>query len=231
MRILDFLRNDRPPSPDNGEAALSARLITVQEEERKRLSRELHDGIGQIITAMKMELSRIEPASEADTERLNRARAYADEALTTVRNISRLLRPTLLDDLGLEAALEWHAGEFVRRTGIRCKLEYNVPENSAWPEQVNTCIYRVIQEALNNCEKYAKATEVIVRLILSNTGLRVAIADNGQGMPPPEALTANLGILGMRERASMLGGDLQVESEDGRGTTVVLTVPATDLKL
>jgi signal transduction histidine kinase len=224
-------RTGRFPSSDSPDAALASRWITVQENERKRLSRELHDGIGQIVTALKMELSRVEPANEASADRLARARSYGDEALTTIRSISRLLRPTLLDDLGLEAALEWHTGEFSRRTGIRCRLEYEVPENSAWPEPVNTCIYRVTQEALNNCEKYAGATEILVRVEPGDSELRVTIADNGKGMETRSTLTPGLGILGMRERASMLGGDLRIESLDGRGTTVLLTVPAAALAL
>ena len=230
MRFFKVFGRSHPTS-DAADSALSSRLITVQEEERKRLSRELHDGIGQIITALKMELARVEPADAPSLERLERARAHADEALKTVRNISRLLRPTLLDDLGLQAALEWHVGEFSRRTGIRGGLEYAVGEYDRWPEQVNTCVYRIAQEALNNCEKYADATEVTVHVQQSRDGLRVTIADNGKGFRANENDTSQLGILGMRERASMLGGDLRVESGNGHGTTVLLTLPPAALDL
>jgi len=204
----------------------SAQLITVQEEERKRLSRELHDSVGQIITAMKMELARVQGHGEGDAVRLERARSHADEALQTIRNVSRMLRPTLLDDLGLQATLEWHTTEFARRTGIQCRLHYGLLDAPELPEAVNTCIYRVVQEALNNCEKHARASEVTVFLAQTPHEIQVQILDNGLGLGPGEEGTGRLGILGMRERAHMLGGHLRLESSDGRGTSVTLTLPA-----
>ncbi len=209
---------------------LSARLITVQEEERTRLSRELHDGVGQTITALKMELARLAtPAAEGDAVRLERARAHADEALRTIRNASLLLRPTLLDDLGLDAALEWHAQDFRQRTGIQCELRYSLPDAQALPEAVRTCVYRTVQEALNNCEKHANAGHIRVDISADERGLRVSIADNGWGIQDATK-SPRLGILGMRERASMLGGNLTVESNTGQGTRVTLFVPATALQ-
>jgi len=217
---------------DRGEATpvsrgdLSAQLITVQEEERKRLSRELHDGVGQIITALKMELSRVRGAGDdADKLRLDRARSHADEALNTIRNVSRLLRPTLLDDLGLEAALEWHVEDFNRRTGMRCALSFQLPAEALQSEAVNTCIYRTVQESLNNCEKHSGASEVRVTLVEDSTDLRVTILDNGQGFAETYSGKDHFGILGMRERAHMLGGDLQVESVIGQDTKVTLNLP------
>lgn len=208
----------------------SAQLINVQEEERKRLSRELHDSVGQIITAMKMELARVQGQGEGDSLRLQRARSHADEALQEIRSVSRMLRPTLLDDLGLQATLEWHTAEFARRTGIQCRLHYGLPDAPELPESMNTCIYRVVQEALNNCEKHARAGEVSVSVARRTDDIQVQISDNGQGLGqglgPGKEGAGPLGILGMRERAHMLGGDLRLESSDGRGTSVTLTLPA-----
>lgn len=213
----------RGRSAESGDASdFSARLIRVQEEERKRLSRELHDGVGQIITALKMELSKLQAIdNEADRGRLHRARAHADEALQTIRNVSRLLRPTLLDDLGLEAALQWHVEDFTRRTGIRCRLSFRLRDDSL-NETVATGIYRTIQEALNNCEKHSGATEVSVTVEEEGYEIVVSIQDNGQGFSPESTGKDHFGILGMRERSHMLGGDLQIESKKGSGTTVTL---------
>jgi signal transduction histidine kinase len=211
------------PAPASTED-FAARLITVQEEERKRLSRELHDGVGQVITALKMELSRVEGSSE-DQIRLDRARSHADEALRSIRTVSRMLRPTLLDDLGLEAALQWHLEDFGRRTGIRAELSFELPVEDVLAETVNTCIYRTVQESLNNCEKHSGATLVRVTVSQENHGLVVSIADNGKGMKSASAAQDGNGIRGMRERAHILGGQLRVESNEGKGTTVNLNLP------
>ncbi len=228
--ILAWRSTGRSVPTGKADAHFSAQLITVQEEERKRLSRELHDSVGQIITAMKMELARVQGQGENDSARLERVRAYADEALQTIRNVSKMLRPTLLDDLGLQATLEWHTAEFARRTGIQCRLNYGLTGNAELPESTNTCIYRVVQEALNNCEKHAQATEVRVSATSSQGEIRVQIIDNGRGLFTGEPRAGQLGILGMRERAHMLGGELRLESSDGHGTSVTLTIPApTDL--
>lgn len=204
----------------------SARLITVQEEERKHLSRELHDGVGQILTALKMELSRVRGAADgSDAVRLDRARSHADEALSSIRSASRLLRPTLLDDLGLEAALGWHVEDFMRRTGIQCELFFQLPSASPLPDEVNTCVYRTIQEALNNCEKHSGASSVTVTVSDAASGLWVSVADNGRGMKSGFAGEDHYGIRGMRERAHILGGKLHVESEVGKGVSVALSLP------
>jgi signal transduction histidine kinase len=202
---------------------LSAHLLTIQEEERKNLSRELHDGVGQMITALKMELARMKVVDTLDGARLDRARDLADEILRTIRNISLLLRPTALDDLGLEAALQWHAEDFSRRTSVGCQLSCSLISGESIPESAKTCIYRIVQEALNNCEKHAAASKVTIEVHQSSEGIAVSVTDNGRGIPPDFA--NGLGILGMRERAHMLGGHLEVTSEAGLGTKVSLLVP------
>jgi signal transduction histidine kinase len=206
-------------SPD-----LSARLLTIQEEERKNLSRELHDSVGQTVTALKMELARLNVADSRDAWRLDRARALADDTLRTIRNISLLLRPAVLDDLGLEAAMQWQAEDFLRRTSVPCELRCSLPDDRFVPEAVRTCIYRIVQEALNNCEKHAAASKVQIEVRQISDSIAVSVADDGRGSPQP-AGAAGLGILGMKERAAILGGRLEFISEAGRGSRVNLTVP------
>ena len=218
----------RDPVADSqaGSAQLSAGLLTIQEEERKRLSRELHDGVGQTITALKMELARIKLTDAGgDAGRLERARALADEALSTIRNVSLLLRPTALDDLGLEAALQWHVEDFSRRTSIRCHLQCRLHDDRSLPESVKTCIYRTIQEALNNCEKHSSADNAFVNVRQDSQAIRVSIADDGRGVQEHRSQAIGLGILGMRERATMLGGSLELKSDAGQGTRINLLVP------
>jgi signal transduction histidine kinase len=211
-----------PAAPSAGDFA--ARLITVQEEERKRLSRDLHDGVGQVITALKMELARVQGSAE-DAVRLERARSHADEALTSIRNVSRLLRPTLLDDLGLEAALQWHLEDFGRRTGIRTVLSFELPVEAILADAVNTCIYRTVQESLNNCEKHSGASLARVTVTQSDEGISVTIADNGRGLKSASPGEHHHGIRGMGERAHILGGEIRLESEMGKGTSVNLSLP------
>ena len=219
--------SDRPGPAAQSQAVspdLSARLLTMQEEERKNLSRELHDGVGQTVTALKMELARLNVADSRDAWRLDRARALADDTLRTIRNISLLLRPAVLDDLGLEAALQWQAEDFLRRTSVSCVLRCSLPDDRFVPEAVRTCIYRIVQEALNNCEKHAAASKVQIEVRQISDSIAVSIADDGRGSSQ-SAGAAGLGILGMKERAAILGGRLEFTSEAGRGTRVNLTVP------
>ncbi len=211
---------------------LSARLLTIQEEERHRLSRDLHDGIGQLLTALRLEISHLgldrEGLSTEDRERLQRARRLAEEAVRSTRDIALLLRPSHLDDLGLEAALQYLVEDFTRRTGIACRfsaagVEENLPD--AW----KTCVYRIVQEAVHNCEKHAAPTQVQIRITQETEVLSLEVQDDGVGF----ALDTNgaplravgLGILGMRERAAMLGGALQIVSSPGHGTTVRVALP------
>jgi signal transduction histidine kinase len=220
-------RGSFAPDDRNGPMAdqISARLLTVQEEERKNLSRDLHDGIGQIVTALKMELARVKIADEDDAERLGRARAMTDEMLSTIRNISRLLRPTALDDLGLEAALLWHVEDFSRRSSIACELNCSLPQDQFLSEPLKTCVFRVVQEALNNCEKHASPRKVVVNLEQDDDTIRARISDDGVGFQHPVSEIRGLGLVGMWERAAMLGGGVEVESKPGKGTVVTLTLP------
>ena len=207
---------------------LSARLMEVQEEERTRLSRELHDEIVQNLAVLKMEIIQAQSLSVRDPaairEPLARARNLAETTVKSVRNISVLLRPSMLDDLGLGPALQWLTEEFTRRTGVSCDLTGEVSDSL--PDAVKTCVYRVTQEALRNCEKHSRATEVCVTVTEGKSELEVVIEDNGAGFPQTSARKpSSLGVLGMRERASGLGGKLQTANRAEGGAVVRLIVP------
>ncbi len=208
---------------------LSARLLEIQEDERRRLSRELHDEIGQSLTALRIEISQarsLAGSGAAVHERLERARLVAEKTLRTVRDIALLLRPAMLDDLGLGPALQWLAEDFSGRTGIPCEfVQDGLPD--VLPDACKTCVYRVVQEALHNTERHARASSVRVSIARQATLLKVAIEDNGRGFDPEAAAgrPESLGILGMRERASLLGGVLTITSSPSQGTKVALWLP------
>jgi Signal transduction histidine kinase len=214
--------------------SLSARLMAIQEEERTRLSRELHDEIIQTLAVLKIEITQAQTRSAGRlpeiSDNLRRAREMAEETVRTVRNISLLLRPSLLDDLGLGPALQWQAEDFRRRTGIPCVVEEEGLRDDL-PEAVKTCVYRVTQEALHNCEKHASATHVYVRVLQADDFLSVEVRDDGIGFELPQRerpiSSQHFGILGMRERAAGLNGTLTMETQPGEGTTINLWLPLT----
>lgn len=207
---------------------LSARLMEVQEEERTRLSRELHDEIVQNLAVLKMEIiqaQRLTAMSGIAREPLLRARELAERTVKTVRDISVLLRPSLLDDLGLCPALQWQAEEFSRRTGVHCDFSGDEIEETL-PDAIKTCVYRVTQEALRNCEKHSRASRVQVAIRRHSGKLVVQVEDNGVGFPSSGAKSPrSLGLVGMRERAAIVGGALTVENKSTGGAIVRLSVP------
>ncbi len=210
---------------------LSARLLEIQEEERKRLSRELHDEIGQALTALRLEISSARALSggnAAVAARLERARDLAERTLQTVRDISLLLRPAMLDDLGLGAAIEWQAEEFTRRTGVPCQVSASGVAGDL-PEAAKICFYRAVQEALHNCETYAAASRVRIAVRPGERDIVLEVEDNGRGFDPQAEARGRrgLGLVGMRERAATLGGELHVESSPGWGTHLRLRLPRT----
>jgi signal transduction histidine kinase len=211
---------------------LSARLLDLEEEHRKRLSRELHDEIGQTLALLEIEISHATAlAGERQDELRNRlahARTLVENIVQTVRNITLLLRPALLDDLGLAPALEWLVEDFTRRSGVACELAAeNVEERL--PDSVKTCIYRIVQEALHNCEKHAGASKATVRVHGSEEAMAIEIEDNGRGFEAPPrgsaGPNAGLGILGMRERAARVGGTVTLVSSPGKGTRIGVIIP------
>ena len=209
---------------------LSARLLEVEEEGRRKLSRELHDEIGQTLALLQIEISHSLAAvpPSAARRRLERAHELAEQTVQTVRNISLLLRPALLDDLGLVPALQFQLEDFLRRNAIACEfVEEGVSDHL--PDVAKTCAYRVVQEALHNCEKHSGATKVKVVVRQLPDALWAEVEDNGrgfagdgQGMP---VANSGLGLLGMRERAAIAGGTLVIDSTPGRGARIALRIP------
>jgi signal transduction histidine kinase len=211
---------------------LSARLVEVEEEGRRRLSRELHDEIGQTLALLQIQITNAQSALESRPavlrEQLQRARALVEKTVQTVRNISLLLRPALLDDLGLVPALQFQLEDFSRRSGIAAEFaEESVAEQL--PDAVKTCVYRVVQEALHNCEKHSGATKVRLEVRQAEDALTVAVEDNGRGFHLNEKRmprqSAGLGLLGIRERAINAGGSLVLDSHPGSGARIVLCIP------
>jgi signal transduction histidine kinase len=209
--------------------ALAARLQSIREEERKRVSREIHDQLGQALTAIKIDVSSlIRGFPDKEIKELNRVPSIlnsVDGAIQTVRRIATELRPGMLDDLGLVATIEWAGEEFGVRTGIKCILE--LPTDDLVVDQdTATAIFRIFQETLTNIARHANANEVRVRLAAEDGNVTLEVRDNGKGIPKEEPRKGeSLGILGMRERATLLGGDLTITSGPGQGTTVIVRIP------
>ena len=204
---------------------LSNRVVAVQEEERRRVARELHDEVGQAISGVLVELgraaNRLPPESESRAD-LSLARQLAERAVEDVRDMALLLRPSMLDDLGLVPALKWQAREISRRTGVKIKVAAETVADDL-PDGYRTCIYRVVQEALNNAARHAHASWVRVEALQDNDQIRVSIHDNGSGFDPSQ--DKGMGILGMEERVKSLGGIFRIDSEKGSGTVVSLLLP------
>jgi signal transduction histidine kinase len=206
---------------------LSQELVAAQEDERKKLSRELHDHIGQVLTALRMELGRIErlrvPTNAALGDAVNETRQLVDDMVRSVRDLALGLRPSMLDDLGLQAALEWHARDFTRRFGLPVELAVDAEFNGL-PDPHRTCVYRTVQEALTNCAKHASASRIDVALSGTRDGLEITIRDNGVGLAP-DARRRGLGLRGIEERVRDLQGMLHVAGSSGAGTTLTVKLP------
>ncbi|MBI2818263.1 MAG: PAS domain S-box protein [Acidobacteria bacterium] len=207
---------------------LAARLLTVREEERTRIAREIHDEMGQSLTAVKVDISwlmgRLSPRSGQMLERIGGTMQLADNLIKSVRRICTELRPGILD-MGLTAALEWQAQEFQARTGIPCKLRLLAREAMVGPN-VSTALFRIFQETLTNVARHSRATRTEVVLQKQRDGLVLLIRDNGQGFDPADpSLSKSVGLLGMRERAAMLGGLVNISSAPGKGTSVTAWIP------
>jgi signal transduction histidine kinase len=205
---------------------LSNQLVRVQEEERKTISRELHDEVGQILTGLRMELGTLSHygPNEEFRQRLESVKRLAEEALRSVRNLALLVRPSMLDDLGLEPALHWQAKEFSRRCGV--PVSVNIEGNLAHlPEPLRLCLYRAVQEAMTNCGKHADASHIRVMVKQDETRVTASVQDDGRGF---DALltTRGLGLMGMTERVRALQGRMSVASEPGSGTLISLELPA-----
>ncbi len=209
--------------------ALASRQQTAREEERKSIAREIHDELGQALTALRIDLawlrSRIGARNPEATERLGSALERIDGTLNAVRRIATELRPSVLDNLGLAAAIEWQALEFQRRTGIRVVLRPSAEDVAVDPGQATT-VFRILQESLTNVARHAAARRVEIRFAADGDTLRLRVEDDGRGITPAElADSRSLGLLGMRERASAGGGSLEIEAVRGGGTALILELP------
>jgi signal transduction histidine kinase len=213
--------------------ALAARLQSVREEERKLITRDIHDELGQALTGFKMDLAWIRdrlPAEDASTcsqvlQKISEMGALIDATAKTIRKLCTELRPGILDDLGLTAAIEWQAHEFTRRTGIRCAVTTQPDSLTLAPEQT-TAAFRIFQEILTNVARHAHASRVNVRLEATGNEVILEASDNGRGIRDSEIDgTKSLGLVGMRERAMLLGGALELRGVPGKGTTVTVRLP------
>ena len=204
--------------------ALSKSLVDAQENERRSISRELHDEIAQTLGALLINVRDLidGPTSNSNGKGLQKIRQLAEECVHKVRNMALLLRPSMLDDLGLRAALEWQAREVSKRNGLLVQvLDRDFDDDL--PEEHKTCIYRIVQEALNNCTAHAHASCVRVRLEEDNEYCALSIEDDGVGFDPVRK--RGLGLLGMHERVIRLGGTLVLDSAPGKGTRICVKIP------
>ena len=213
--------------------ALAGHLQSIREEERTRIARELHDNLGQALTGIRLELSWLSGRlmrSGDDTNHLLFERAgsmieLVDETVEAVRRTATELRPGVLDDLGLTSAIEWRAADFQKRTNIRCDVAATL-RSPTTERDVATAIFRIVQEALTNVARHARAGRVRIALHETGGDIVVEIADDGRGITEPERSgPASLGLLGIRERAHLLGGEVTISGVPGRGTTVTARVP------
>ena len=206
---------------------LAAHLLSVREEERARISREVHDELGQSLTAVKLDLAwlagRLPRRNGPMLKRIRSTRQLADSIIQSIRRISTELRPAVLD-LGLAAAVEWQVQEFQARSGIQCKVRLLTREVVA--SNASTAMFRIFQETLTNVARHAKATRAEVVLQKQRDRLVLLIRDNGRGFDQADpSLSKSLGLLGMRERAAILGGRVNVTSAPGKGTTITAWIP------
>jgi len=210
---------------------LSGRLVRAQEDERRTIARELHDEIGQALTAVDVELSVAERAIAPDGRALSavkEARVVTQRALAGVRDLSQLLRPSMLDDFGLPETLKWYLRKFSDRTGVRTEL---IAERltERLPIDIEVCVYRAIQEAVTNVSRHARATACHVFVQRLASSIVVTVEDDGVGLQPVEGGNAarrdGLGLVGIRERVSDLGGSFRIEGRSGKGTRLTIELP------
>jgi len=214
--------------------ALSARLQSAREAERTHIAREIHDELGGALTALKMDVSKVLATYRAVREdhvrmdfigdRLAGAMTLIDRTMESVRRIATELRPPILDELGIGAAIEWQIEEFEKRFGIRCDLKNHWPSTLATDQALSTALFRIFQEMLTNVARHSEATGVVVSLSHDTENLLLCVSDNGRGITEGERRNA-LGLLGMQERAGIFGGKVDIRSAPGKGTVANLRIP------
>ena len=209
--------------------SLSSHLQNVREEERIQIARDIHDDLGQQLTGLKMDVNwlnkKLETEDEIVKQKMISMLELIDETLKSVRRISSDLRPSILDDFGLIAALEWHSGEVAKRSEIKVNFSADMPEPDI-PVAIATGIFRIYQELLTNAVRHANAHVITSSLRLKDNHLILKIKDDGQGMDPAITGTKKtLGLIGIKERTFALGGKYDLKSEPGKGTEVQISIP------
>ena len=221
LRILE----QRSEDAEGQMRELSQQLVSAQEEERRNLSRELHDHVAQVLTGLRMGLGRVERLS-GDTRvsaGLAECKTLVDDMFRTVRDLALGLRPSMLDDFGLQAALEWHMRDFTRRYAINAELRID-GDFDTLPDKHRTCVYRIVQEAMTNCVRHAQARAIHVEVSAGDGQLRVLVIDDGVGLDP--ALPRRgLGLRGIDERVKELHGTMTISRQAGLGTTLAVQLP------
>jgi signal transduction histidine kinase len=208
---------------------LSARLVQAQETERRALSRELHDEVGQSLSAVLVELRNLSAglgirSAEQTRSHVETVKGLVESTVRVIRNMALLLRPSMLDDLGLIPALKWQARECAKRTSMNVSVATEV-ESDDLPDEYKTCVYRIVQEALHNCERHSRATAVRIRVEQKFDRLMLVIQDDGQGFDVRQM--KGVGLLGIQERVARLGGIASVHSKPGDGTILSIELPLT----
>lgn len=234
LRVLERRADEQRAFAEAAERrmrALSQQIVATQEEERRKLSRELHDHVGQLLTGLRMSLGRIDRASrDGGGDRvgssLTDARGIVNDLTHIVRDLASGLRPSMLDDLGLAPAIEWLGRDVSRRCGLPVEISVDADMNDL-PDTHRTCAYRVVQEALTNVVRHANASRAEVVVSRAPGGVTVTVTDDGAGMParPRVGERAGLGLRGIEERVKELTGSVRVHSAPGSGTTITVHLP------
>jgi signal transduction histidine kinase len=220
------MKSERLKESEDKLRRLAAHLISIREEERAHIAREIHDELGQVLTGIKMEVGWLakrlkEPALLEKTDSMSK---LIDSTVATVRKIATGLRPEMLDDMGLIAAVAWQAKDFQKRTGIRCRAK--LPPESKLDLDISTTAFRIFQEILTNVARHSRATRVDIELRLTPEELTLEVLDNGVGIADSDLNgRKSLGLLGMRERALLFGGEVSVSGTPGQGTRVAVSIP------
>jgi signal transduction histidine kinase len=210
---------------------LAAYLVSVREEERTHIAREIHDELGQVLTGLKMDVTWVAQRLDAKQKNLHGKTqsmcGLIDSAIQTVRKIASGLRPEILDEMGLVAAIDWQAKDFQKRTGIRTRVELP-PEGIKLDLERSTTTFRIFQEILTNVARHAHATRVEVKFDITDAHMTLEVADNGVGIPEAKLNGKSLGLLGIQERALHLNGDVAISGSSGQGTRVTVNIPLAD---
>jgi signal transduction histidine kinase len=209
-------------------------IQSISEQERTRIAREIHDELGQALTSMKMDTFWLKKKMPEDQgvlrEKIDSMANLISDTISTVQRISSELRPRLLDDLGLQAAMEWHAKDFQERTGIACDMTVDLKDDHL-DQDHSTTIFRTFQESLTNVARHADATEVFVRLKENGDNIVMTVADNGKGIEEKQKKDPeSFGLIGMRERVRHLGGSIEIRGVKNQGTTIKAVIPGNNKK-